>query len=123
MRLVIDTNLWVSYFLRPASPLNAALGQITRNHTLLYSHATLFELAEVLSRPKFRRYVDLDDVKGIVMALSQTGEEIIVSTTLAVCRDPKDDKFLELATDGDADMILTGDGDLLSLGSYEEVAV
>lgn len=56
MRVVIDTNLWVSYLIHPNSPLNPVLDHVAAKHTLLYSSSTLAELTEVLTRPKLARY-------------------------------------------------------------------
>jgi putative PIN family toxin of toxin-antitoxin system len=121
MRLVVDTNLWVSYLLKPNSLIAPQIEIIQREETLLYSRATLEELSEVLSRAKFAKYVDREDVHTFIMAFIETGEHVTVSREIRACRDPRDDKFLELAVSGQADIIVTGDDDLLALHPFEDI--
>ena len=123
MRLVVDTNLWVSYLLKPNSLIASQLDTIQLEETLLYSSATLEELSEVLSRAKFAKYVDREDVRAFMMAFIETGEHVAVTRKINACRDPRDDKFLELAVSGQADVILTGNDDLLALHPFEEIPI
>ena len=123
MRLVVDTNLWVSYLLKLNSLIAPQLDIIQREETLLYSRATLEELSDVLSRAKFAKYVDREDVHAFIMAFIETGEHVTVSREIKACRDPRDDKFLELAVSGQADVILMGDDDLLALHPFEDIPI
>lgn len=123
MRLVVDTNLWVSYLLKPNSLIAPQLDTIQLEETLLYSRATLEELSEVLSRPKFAKYVDREDVHAFMMAFIETGENVTVTREMKACRNPKDDKFLELAVSGQADVIVTDDDDLLALHPFEGIPI
>jgi predicted nucleic acid-binding protein len=50
-------------------------------------------------------------------------EEVFVSAPIRACRDPRDDKFLEAAVHGHADLILTGDRDLLDLHPFRAIAI
>jgi uncharacterized protein len=85
--------------------------------------AVLAELYEVLSRPKFRPYVDEDDARAFITSLAGDAELIEVNVHIAACRDPKDDKFLELAISGQATHIVTGDADLLALNPFQGIAI
>lgn len=123
MRVVVDTNIWVSYLIQPASPFVTVLDTITRRHTLLYSHDSLYELAEVLTRPKFSRYITPANVRAFLTEFTQTGEEVIIHTTVTVCRDPKDNMILALAVNGAAVCIISGDKDLLVLHPFEGIAI
>lgn len=123
MRLVIDTNLWVSYLLNPSSETAAHIDALLPFHTLIYSHETLTELADVLLRPKFNRYIDAEDIKAFITAYVESAEQVMPKSTIKACRDSKDDKFLELAIDGQADVILSGDTDLLDLKSYNDIPI
>lgn len=123
MRLVVDTNLWVSYLLKPNSLIAPQINIIQREETLLNSRATLEELSDVLSRAKFAKYVHREDVHAFIMAFIETGEHVTISQEIKACRDPRDDKFLELAVSGQADVILTGDDDLLVLHSFEDIPI
>ncbi|MCB0109573.1 MAG: putative toxin-antitoxin system toxin component, PIN family, partial [Caldilineaceae bacterium] len=53
----------------------------------------------------------------------QLAVSVEVTQQISACRDPKDDKFLELAVNGNADCIVTGDKDLLVLHPFEGVAI
>lgn len=123
MRVVIDTNLWVSYLIHPNSPLNPVLDHVAAKHTLLYSSSTLAELAEVLTRPKFARYIEAETVRAFIAEFIATGEEVVIDQEITACRDPRDNKFLELAVCGDADRILSGDKDLLMQHPFRGIAI
>ena len=100
MRVVVDTNLWISYLIQSNSPVAAILDDITKSHTLLYSYPVLWKLADVLTRPKFAKYIDMEDVKAFVTELTTVGESVTITLEVSDCRDPKDNKFLELALFG-----------------------
>jgi putative PIN family toxin of toxin-antitoxin system len=83
-----------------------------------FSDATLDELADVLARPKFDPYVTLEERQGFLQRLLRIAERVPILQQIQACRDPRDDKFLEVAINGEADMIITGDGDLLALHPF-----
>ncbi len=89
----------------------------------MLSFPVLVELYEVLSGKRVRQYVDEDDIRVFLAALTRQAEWIDVDTRIAVCRDPKDDKFLELAVSGKATHIVTGDSDLLALNPFQGIPV
>ena len=122
-RIVADTNLLVSRLLLPQSLPAQAVRKAVDEGQLLVSDATLGELADVLSRAKFDPYVSLEDRQDFIRVLNRVAERIIVTAPIKACRDPKDDKFLELALNGEANMILTGDRDLLALHPFRGVDI
>ena len=83
----------------------------------------LAELYEVLSRKKFRRYVDEEDVRIFVSALTREAQWVDVNVRITACRDSSDNKFLELAVAGNATHIVTGDSDLLALDPFQGVRI
>lgn len=89
----------------------------------MISDATLYELADVLARPKFDAYVSIDDRKEFVLRTAALCERVVCLRRIEACRDPKDDKFLEVAVNGSADFIVTGDADLLSLHPFLGIAI
>jgi putative PIN family toxin of toxin-antitoxin system len=122
-RLVLDTNALVSRLLLPASiPAQAARKAIDSGQ-LLISEATMLELVEVLGRPKFDRYISLADRQQFLQLLGRIAELVPVIHTVRACRDPKDDKFLEAALNGNASLIVTGDADLLVLHPFQDIAI
>jgi putative PIN family toxin of toxin-antitoxin system len=122
-RIVFDTNAFVSYALIADSITGKAVRKAMHAAVLLASQPTLDELAEVLSRRKFDAYASLEQRKSFVKLIASTVELIPVTAVIRACRDPKDDKFLEVAVNGRADLIVTGDKDLLSLDPFHGIAI
>ena len=122
-RIVADTNLLVSRLLLPQSLPAQAVRKAVDEGQLLVSDATLGELADVLSRAKFDPYVSIEDRQDFIRVLNRVAERVIVTAPIKACRDPKDDKFLEVALNGEANLILTGDHDLLALHPFRGVDI
>ena len=79
---------------------------------------TTEELIEVISRRKFDKYLTAEEREEFLESLLAKAEIVEVLENLEICRDPKDDKFLNLASSGAANYIVTGDDDLLVLKIY-----
>ena len=122
-RVVVDTNVLVSRLLLPASVSARAARQIVEHSQLLASEATLTELADVLSRDKFDRYVDVSDRQAFFLQLARIVERVPITYLVHGSRDPKDDMFLELAVNGHADYIVSGDQDLLLLSPFRDIPI
>jgi uncharacterized protein len=122
-RVVVDTNTLVSRLLLPLSIPSAAVGKVIREGKILASEATLSELADVLSRSKFDRYVAIIERQQFIRLLGRFVEMVAITHSVRACRDPRDDKFLELALNGNADTILTGDRDLLVLDPFRGIRI
>ncbi len=122
-RLVVDNNALVSHLLLPDSAPGRAVRKAVDKGQLLASEATLSELAEVLARRKFDRYVTLEDRMQFLRLLGSVAELVPIVYAIRACRDPKDDKFLELAVNGRAARIVTGDRDLLALDPFHGVSI
>lgn len=126
IRAVVDTNILIRSVLKPKGPTGPILSQLKAGRfQLLFSAPLLEELAEVLSRPRFRdKYgVSAADVANILTLLVSEGEEVFPSVPIKACRDPKDNKFLEAALAGRADVIVTGDEDLFALHPFEGIQI
>lgn len=122
-RVVVDTNVLVSQLVLPFSVPDEAVRKAVTSGRLLFSDSTLKELADVLSRPKFDRYVKSENRKQFLSGLCSLGEFVPIIQLVRECRDPKDDEFLEVALNGRADLILTGDADLLAMHPWRGVAI
>jgi putative PIN family toxin of toxin-antitoxin system len=120
---VFDTNVLVSALLLPDSKPRHALELALQKGRVLLSFATLGELYEVLGRKKFLRYVDEEDIRSFLAALTREAEWVEVDVQIVACRDPKDDKFLELAVSGQATHIITGDDDLFALNPFRGIEI
>ena len=122
-RIVIDTNVLISRLLLPQSMPAQAVRKATQEGTLLVSEDTMNELADVLSRRKLDPYVSLEERKQFLRDLASIVEFVPIIRIVRACRDPRDDKFLEVALNGKADLILTGDADLLAMHPWQGVQI
>ncbi|MFZ0732466.1 MAG: putative toxin-antitoxin system toxin component, PIN family [Candidatus Sulfotelmatobacter sp.] len=122
-RIVVDTNVFVSGLLRLSSVPGRAASQAMDRAVLLVSQATMSELGDVLAQAKFDRYVSLEQRLQFISLVANQAEFVPIIRLVRECRDPKDDKFLEVALNGSADVIVTGDADLLALNPWREIAI
>src|SRR5688500_11200564 len=122
VRAVIDTNLFVSGFLtKGGNPYTLLLALRAAVFNLVSTEALLTELTEVVQRPTLVRHfhVTAAEVSDVMLFSRRTAAIVQPPTTLPLSvRDPKDDKFLAAALAGNADYLVTGDGDLLSLRDH-----
>ena len=120
---MFDTNVLVSALLLPKSKPRSSFDRALRNGRLLISAAVLAEAYEVLSRRRFSRYINEEDARNFIAALTREAELVDVKVKISASRDPKDDKLLELAVSGRATHIVTGDSDLLALDPFQGIRI
>jgi len=123
MRVVFDTNVLVSALLFENSTPAQAFFFAASNGEILISTDLVNEIHRVIYRPKFNRYISDSQREDFMLSLVETGDLVNVTEAIAVCRDPKDNMILELAVSGKADVIVTGDDDLLALNPFREIAI
>ncbi len=121
-RVVIDTNVLVSAT-RPGSVPRQALDRVLATGRLLVSEATLAEYNAVLRRPRLDRFTPEAERLDLLAALVEVAELVRITETVRACRDPDDDKLLELAVCGRATALVTGDDDLLALHPFRGVPI
>jgi putative PIN family toxin of toxin-antitoxin system len=122
-RVVIDTNVFISGVLSKTSPPARCIEAVVANGQLLATDATLKELFERLLSPKFDAYVTRALREDLLSRLAPLVEIVEVVQQVRACRDPQDDKFLEAAVNGRADVLITGDEDLLELNPFRGIAI
>src|ERR1017187_3650007 len=123
LRIVIDTNIYVSRALRVGSVPGMAVDKAWLEATTLMSEATWAELQAALRRAKFAPYVQPGVLELYLEKVLSIAVLVPVSSSIRACRDGRDDKFLEVAVDGEADLIVTGDLDLLALNPFRGIAI
>lgn len=124
MRVIIDANVIISSSLLIKSTSSSAVRQIEDLHTMLVSEQTIEEFARTLLQSKFDKYFRPVDTRvEIITRYANKAEWVTPSHRVTVCRDPKDNMYLELALSGKADCIVTGDIDLLALHPFHDVAI
>jgi len=124
-RLVIDSNVWIAALISPTGTARQLVDAILDNDIdILMSEATFDELVSRLDRSKFDRY---REPEAWNLFLSELVELALwqedAGTTTGISRDADDDKFLALAVMGQADAIVSGDGDLLELGTHDGIPI
>jgi len=122
MRVVIDTNVLVSAALKDKSLPAVAVRLVARRGVLLKSSATERQLFDVLARPYLASLID-HAAREWLNKLLAAAETVTLTERIVACRDPTDDKFLELAVSGRADFIVSGDADLLALNPFRDIPI
>lgn len=122
-RFVFDTNVLVSALLFAESKPARAFFLALRGAVLLTSLAALHELSNVLHRKKFDKYITIEEREQFLDQYTQSAITIDIHETIQACRDPKNDKFLEIATNGAATYLITGDPDLLVLHPFRAIPI
>ncbi len=125
LKLVLDTNILISSILISASTPDLALQKARKIGRLLFSDITFDELSQVLFRPKFDKYkyISINIRTEFITRLGEDSERVEITENVTVCRDPKDNKFLEVALNGCVDYLITGDQDLLVLNPFHGIKI
>lgn len=122
IRVVLDTNVLVSAGIKTNSPPFLVVRWCARFARILKSDLTERELLAVLERPSIISITSLAFRDGL-RAMTTAAERVDIRTTVRACRDVKDNKFLDLAVNGRADVLITGDDDLLSLDALDGIPI
>jgi uncharacterized protein len=122
MRLVVDTNVFVSAAFKELSWPGMVVRWVDKFGGLLKTPATEQEIFDVVQRPRIaENTVPLFAAR--LRHIFAAAELVTITERVAACRDPKDDKFLELAVNGRADLIVSGDADLLVLDTFRGIPI
>jgi putative PIN family toxin of toxin-antitoxin system len=122
-RIVVDTNALVSRLLLPDSIPGQAVRKAVEEGGILMSESTLFELADVLGREKFKPYVSIQDREEFLRMLGRIVEMVTILHAVHDCRDVRDNQILEVAVNRQAQVIVTGDEDLLVLNPFRGISI
>ncbi len=122
MKIVIDTNIWISYLIGSLLQ-NIDKKILLKEIKLVVSDEMLKELSEVSSRPKFKNIFTARRIKELFSLLDSYAIVVSPSQKINVCRDGKDNFLLEVALEGKADYLVTGDDDLLVLNPFHHTEI
>ncbi len=121
MKVVFDTNIFISALIIPGSQAEKAISKIIQgDDILLISKEIIVEVLSVLSS-KFSR--DREELSHVAIVLSELGEFISPVKQVKILRDEPDNRILECALSGYAEVIVTGDKDMLKLATYKKVRI
>lgn len=121
--IVFDTNALISALLYPQSINASALIQAAKHFQLVASDTTWAELEVVTGRKKFAKYWSEQNRLVFLTELAAMTDFYATQTVITDCADASDNKFLELATDAKAKVIVSGDNDLRSLHPFQGLAI
>ncbi|MGQ0829246.1 MAG: putative toxin-antitoxin system toxin component, PIN family [Bacteroidota bacterium] len=116
-RLVIDTNLWISWLIgKKQTHLNKVLSDQTVQ--IFSSQEQILELFEVIDRSKFNKLIPKEIADEFKLFFLEAVTIVKVKIKVQLSRDPNDDFLLALSKTAKAQYLLTGDKDLLALRKY-----
>jgi len=122
MRIVLDTNIFISSFFWGGNPRRIMERIIDGKDKLFICKEILHEIASVLARPKFN--ISDEYIARFVHSIEEVAHNIaLIGVVQHVCRDSNDDKILECALLANADHIITGDADLLTLEDFRGIKI
>ncbi len=121
-RIVIDTNLWIS-FLITKEFIKLDILFKKKDVQILFSKELIEEFLEVSRRPKFQKYFSEADIDKLLISFESIGKYVHIKSDIKDCRDFKDNFLLNLAVDGQAKFLITGDKDLLTLVKINDTKI
>jgi len=111
-RIVVDTNLWIRALLGGPATLPVLEAWQAGKFIVLISQPLIAELEAVVQRPRLKKSIDSAQARALVEQLRWRGQWVEATVVPPRCRDPKDHPVLATAISGQADAIVSGDGDL-----------
>ena len=121
-RVILDTNLWISFLI--SKKFNAIDSLIYSDKIdLIFSEESFEEFVTVTRRPKISKYFSESAIDELLSLFHKYGKLIQVESNITQCRDLKDNFLLNLAIDSNADYLVTGDSDLLSLNRINNTKI
>lgn len=115
IRVLVDTNVWISALLNPQGFPARVLNALKEGRfKLILSEPLVDELLDVLTRPRLVEKYGLapTDVAEFAALLEEKAERVEATGELRICRDPKDDMVIETAIQGKADYLVSRDDDV-----------
>lgn len=121
MKVVFDTNVYVSAFLISGSLAEDALFRVQRKHATLFASIPILTETARVFRTKFHQ--DEEDVTAALKLIGRASTIVKPSIRIMVLEDIPDNRILECALEAAADLIVTGDRHLLRLKTFQDVAI
>jgi len=120
MKLVLDTNIFVSAFYWGGNPQKILDRVINETDELYISNEILAEISAIMAGPKFKTEPKI--IEEYTRSIDEMGKKVVITGNIkGICRDKDDDDKIECGILAGADYLITGDNDLLSLGHYQQI--
>lgn len=123
MKIVLDTNVLISWVFGRGITINRLVGEVLTTHHLFTCDEILAELKEKMVSPRLQKFIEPEKAAALFQRYAAKATKLEVSNSVRVCRDPDDDIILALAIAAEADVIISGDNDLLVLHPYHDVSI
>ena len=122
IRIILDTNLWISFLItKNFVHIDSLLDK--ERLILLFSQELINEFIDVASRTNLKKYFTKQDIERLIKLFDTYGLMIHVTPQFKICRDNKDNFLLDLAVQGNANYLITGDKDLLTINKIENTKI
>ena len=121
MRAVADANVVVAAALNPSGTPRRAVDFPLERRAIVLSAAIVAEIEDVLARPYITARIATDDRALLLKSLIERAQFAVTRESIDICRDPKDNKYIEAALAAEARFVVTGDKDLLVLDPWREI--
>lgn len=122
LKAVVDANVWIHALLGGTNGLAIVEKLDQDQFQLVFAEELVAELTDVLARPKFSR-VPSDKKQRLIALIREKAVFVELEKTSNICRDPKDEMYLVCALAGQADLLVSGDEDLLCLGKHHNTKI
>jgi putative PIN family toxin of toxin-antitoxin system len=122
MRVVLDTNVLVSALIRDGKPRALLHRLFDDGHSVIISREIVEEFSRVVADRRIRRYVTAYEAAVFLRALISRGKAVRLKSRFRLLGSA-DDYILRTATDGHAELIVTGDAHLLALASFRGIKI
>lgn len=126
LRAVVDTNILTRAVIRPSGIVGPIAARLRAGAYVTILSAPLFEeFVEKLNLPRIREkyHIDAQTIETFVAELAASGEMVMPTRRIEICRDANDNKVLEAAVEGHANYIVTSDENLLILDPFEGIRI
>lgn len=124
LKVVLDSNIFVSFLISHQPPISTILNLWARGElTICYSSEILDETEAALRYPKIRELISSLEAESLINAVKVLGVLVIPTKKIEVCRDKKDNKYLEAALASESKYLISGDKDLLVLSKFEGITI
>ncbi len=122
IKVIIDTNLWISFLIGKKLQILKRL-IVNDEITIIICDQLIEEIVRVAARPRLQKYFQKRKVDELVDFLRLIRVHIKIKSVVNICRDEKDNFLFSLAEDSSADLIITGDHDVLSVEKYKNTEI
>jgi len=121
-KVIVDTNIWISFLI--GKNLKNLQDYIDSQTIIIITcNEQIQELTEVFKKPKIKKYFSLEQIGEFFELLDESSVNVALKTKVELCRDLKDNYLISLAIDSIADLLITGDNDLLVLNKIENTRI